>query len=59
MRAKVGDRITVRGHKVGQPNRQGEIIEVRGPDGAAPYLVQWDGEAGEHIFYPGNDAIVG
>lgn len=57
MRANVGDHIVVPGNKVGQPERTGEVIEVRGPDGGSPYLVRWaDGH--EALFYPGPDARI-
>ena len=58
MRAKVGDQITVRGRKVGDPSRHGQIVEVRGSSGAPPYLVRWDNEGGEHLVYPGSDALI-
>ena len=41
--ASVGDRLIIRGHRVGEPERDAEIIEVRGPDGSPPYLVRWSG----------------
>ncbi len=57
MKAKEGDRIIVRGHQVGQPNREGQIIEVHGVDGEPPYVVRWsDGHEG--LFFPGSDATV-
>ncbi|MEU7139245.1 DUF1918 domain-containing protein [Nocardia sp. NPDC046473] len=57
MMANVGDRLLVHGHVVGQGDRHGEIIEVRGPEGAPPYLVRYaDGR--ESLVYPGPDAIV-
>lgn len=58
MRAKVGDRLVVRGHHVGQPDRDGEILEVRGQDGGPPYVVRWDDTGHETLFFPGSDAIV-
>ncbi|MGF1597058.1 MAG: DUF1918 domain-containing protein [Acidimicrobiales bacterium] len=58
MRAEVGSRITVRGRKVGDPNRHGEIVEVRGADGTPPYLIRWDDGDGAHLMYPGSDAII-
>ncbi|WP_433661204.1 DUF1918 domain-containing protein [Nocardia sp. CA-128927] len=55
--ANVGDRLLVHGHVVGRGDRQGEIIEVRGPEGSPPYLVRYaDGR--ESLVYPGPDAIV-
>ncbi|HEY0888168.1 MAG TPA: DUF1918 domain-containing protein [Nocardioides sp.] len=57
MQAKVGDHLLVEGHKVGQPRRDGEVLEVRGADGQPPYVVRWaDGHEG--LVYPGPDAHV-
>jgi len=57
MQATVGDRLVVESSKVGSPRREGEIIEVRGPDGGPPYLVRWsDGHEG--LSYPGADAHI-
>jgi hypothetical protein len=57
MKAKPGDVIRVQGHKVGDHIRDGEILEVRGPDGGPPYLVRWD-DGHEGLFFPGTDATV-
>lgn len=57
MRAQVGDRLVAESNKVDAPTRQGEIIEVRGEDGAPPYLVRW-GDGHEGLIYPGGDAHV-
>jgi hypothetical protein len=57
MRATVGDRLHVHGRVVGAQERLGEIIEVRGADGAPPYLVRFpDGH--ESLVYPGPDCVV-
>lgn len=58
MKTTVGDRIVIHGHKVGEHDRDGEIIEVRGADGAPPYVVRWDDDGHESIIYPGTDATV-
>lgn len=58
MQAKVGDRLVIKGHHVGQPDRDGEIIEVRGEDGAPPYVVRWEDTGHETLFFPGTDAVV-
>jgi hypothetical protein len=58
MRASVGDRIVIRGHHIGEPDRDCEVIEVRGPDGAAPYVVQWEDSDHRTLFFPGPDAAV-
>jgi hypothetical protein len=57
MQAQVGDRIVVEGRNVGNARRDGEVIEVRGEDGAPPYVVRWsDGHEG--LTFPGPDAHV-
>jgi hypothetical protein len=58
MHAKVGDRIVVSGHHVGEPDRDAEVLEVRGPNGEPPYLVRWEDGGHEALFYPGSDAHV-
>lgn len=55
--AHVGDQIVVEGRTVGTQRREGEVIEVRGEDGAPPYVVRWsDGHEG--LTFPGPDAHV-
>ncbi|GAB2928763.1 DUF1918 domain-containing protein [Nonomuraea fastidiosa] len=57
MNATVGDRLLVHGNTVGERDRSGVITEVRGPDGAPPYIVAFDdGHTG--IVFPGPDAVV-
>lgn len=58
MQARVGDRIVIRGHRVGQPLRDGEVLEVRGSDGGPPYIVRWEDNGHETLFFPGSDADV-
>ena len=58
MRAKVGDKIVIHGHYLGEHNRDGEVLEVHGADGAPPYLVRWSDSGREGIFIPGPDATV-
>jgi hypothetical protein len=57
MQASVGDRIVIKGHKVGDADRDCEVLEVRGPTGGPPYLVRWE-SGHEGLFFPGSDAIV-
>ena len=42
---------------MGHQRRHGEIVEVRGADGAPPYLVRWS-DGHEALFFPGPDAII-
>jgi hypothetical protein len=58
MHAQQGDRIVIRGHRVGEPNRDCEVLEARGDDGGPPYLVRWEDSGHESLFYPGSDAVV-
>ncbi|MFC4052241.1 DUF1918 domain-containing protein [Actinomadura syzygii] len=57
MNGRVGDRLLVHGNVVGQPDRAGEIVEVRGPDGGPPYVVRFE-DGHETLVYPGPDAVV-
>jgi hypothetical protein len=57
MQAVVGDRLHVHGSIVGQPERMGEIVEVRGVGGEPPYLVRFqDGHSA--LMFPGPDAVI-
>jgi hypothetical protein len=58
MRAEKGDRIVIRGHHIGDPERDGEIIEVEGEDGNPPYLVRWSDDGHEGLIFPGSDAYI-
>ncbi len=58
MRAVVGDRIVIRGHRVGEPDHDAEILEVRGPDGSPPYLVRWGDTGHQALLFPGTDAEI-
>jgi hypothetical protein len=57
MRATVGDRLHVHGNTVGERDRMGEIVEVRGPDGGPPYVVRYE-DGHEGLVFPGPDAVV-
>jgi hypothetical protein len=59
MEASVGDHITVRGHRVGEPDRDCEVTEVRGPHGEPPFVVRWGSDGHETLFFPGPDAVIG
>jgi hypothetical protein len=57
MQASPGDQIMVRGHHVGDADRHGEVIEVRGGAGQPPYIVRWS-DGHEALFVPSSDAII-
>jgi hypothetical protein len=57
MQATVGDRLHVHSKSVGDPDKIATIVEVRGEQGAPPYLVRFpDGH--ESLIYPGSDCVV-
>ncbi len=57
MKAQVGDRIILAGTRVDDPVRDGEVLEVKGVDGGAPYTVRWsDGHTG--LVYPGPGSVM-
>jgi hypothetical protein len=58
MRAGVGDRLMVRGHRAGDPIQGAEVLEVRGADDGPPYLVRWDRDGHESLLVPSSDVTV-
>ncbi|HSJ34252.1 MAG TPA: DUF1918 domain-containing protein [Acidimicrobiia bacterium] len=58
MKAKVGDRLVVEGHRVGEVKRSALILEVRGEHGEPPYLVRWSDDEHEALVFPGSDARI-
>ncbi len=58
MHANVGDRILIGGRRVGQPDRNCEVLEVRHANGEPPYVVRWADTGHEDLFCPGPDAAV-
>ena len=51
-----GDRLVVRGHHVGEPERDGEVVGVLGEDG--PYRVRWSDDGHVSTLYPGSDVYI-
>jgi hypothetical protein len=58
MRAHAGDRLVIRGHRIHEPDRDGEILEIRGSDGEPPFLVRWSDDGRVTQIFPGADARV-
>jgi hypothetical protein len=58
VRANMGDRIVINGHRHGDPDRDCEVLEVHGKDGAPPFLVRWGDTGHQALFFPGADASV-
>ena len=57
MQAQVGDQLVVEGRTDTQRRKHGEVVEVRGDNGAPPYLVRWE-DGHEALVFPGPDAHV-
>jgi hypothetical protein len=58
MNASIGDRMIIKTHHNGEPDHDGEILEVHGTNGGPPYLVRWEDTGHETLFFPGPDAKV-
>jgi hypothetical protein len=58
MQAAIGDRLIIKSHRQGEPERDGEILAVRGEDGGPPYVVRWEDNGHETLFFPGPDAVI-
>ncbi len=57
MTASVGDRIVIRGHHIGEPDRDCEVLAT-GPHSGPPYTVRWGDSGHQALFFPGSDAHV-
>jgi len=55
--ARPGDRLVIHGHRLGEPERDAEILAV-GAGGAPPFRVRWSDTGREALLYPGSDARV-
>jgi hypothetical protein len=58
MKAQVGDRLVIRGHRIHEVDRDAEILEVRGPDGTPPYRIRWSDSDHDTLLFPGPDARI-
>lgn len=58
MQASPGDRLVIRGHRVGERERDGEVLEALGEGGSPPYVVRWSDDGHVSRIYPGSDAYV-
>ncbi len=57
MKAQIGERLLFHGKKVGSVDQTAEVLEVRGNDGAPPYLLRF-GDGHERLIFPGTDCQV-
>lgn len=58
LHARPGDHLIIRRHQVGQPDREAEILEVKGEDGLPPFIVRWSDDGRVGYVLPGSDAFV-
>lgn len=58
MKATAGDRIVIMSRHLGEPIREGEIVEVHGAGGEPPYVVKWLDDEHAAVIFPGADAHV-
>lgn len=56
-RTHVGDLVVVHGHRLGEPSRTAEILEVLGAGEHEHYRVRWE-DGRESIFTLGSDAVI-
>lgn len=50
--------MVVKAHLVGEHDRDGEVIAVRGAHQGPPYVVRWEDNGHETLFFPGPDVEV-
>ena len=58
MDARPGDELVIKGNRTGEPDRKGEVLEVRGADGGPPFVVRWDDTGHTTVLYPGTDCEI-
>jgi Domain of unknown function (DUF1918) len=56
--AVAGDRLVVRPHHQGEPERDAEIVEALGPGGTPPFRLIWSDTGQEALLFPSTDAYV-
>lgn len=57
MNANIGDEIVVDAVHIGEPRREGQILEVIDRGGIVHYRVQWD-DGHESVFFPSSTTHV-
>lgn len=58
LKARPGDWLVIRPERLGEPEREAEILEVLGPDDGPPFHVRWSDSGDETLHFPGSDAKV-
>jgi hypothetical protein len=54
---RAGDVVVIAGHRLGERERKGEVLEVLGEEDRVHYRVRWE-DGNESVFYPGSDASI-
>ena len=54
---QAGDVVEISGHRLGDAQRLGEILEVLGDPGHEHFRVRWE-DGHESIVYPSSDAVI-
>jgi hypothetical protein len=52
MKASIGDWLVVEGVHIGERRRCGQVTEVRGDEGEPPFVVHWQDDDRETLFFP-------
>ncbi|HWC71692.1 MAG TPA: DUF1918 domain-containing protein [Actinomycetota bacterium] len=52
----MGDLLRIRGHHIGEADRDAETSKCAQSGGGPPYLVRWDGQVG--LMFPESDAEI-
>jgi hypothetical protein len=58
VKARVGDRLVIKGHRIHEPDRDAEILEVGDPGGGPPYRIRWSDSDRVTLLFPGSDARI-
>jgi hypothetical protein len=58
LRAQPGDRLVIHGHRVGDPERDAEVLEALGADGGPPFVVRWQDDGHVSRLYPSSDVYI-
>jgi hypothetical protein len=58
LKARAGDRLVIHAHRLGEHERDAEILETLGTEGGPPFRVRWSDSGEETLHFPGSDATV-
>jgi hypothetical protein len=58
VRVEAGDRLIIKGHHLGERDRDAEILEVLGDGDARRFRVRWSDTGREGLLFPGTDAVI-